>query len=300
MISGYVGVHSKPKYSSILLLWIQVVFYSTILSLAAHFIWPEMVSGSEWIKGFLPVNFKYYWYYSAYFFLSLLIPMINKALKQANIRELAAGLTAIVLLSLNGTLFQKDAFLAGQGYSPLWLLALYMMGGYIKLHGEHLRVYRWIQKRPLLWYALGTTAAWGVKIAAGNRSLPIVFDQRLHSDMLLSYISPAIILSSVALFALFAGWKPKEQLCKWLTVIAPATFGVYLIHVHPQIWRYCIADAFISFTHIKAYVLPFAILGAAVGILAVCIVIDLIRGKLFRLLKVKEGCQYLMERIGMS
>ena len=89
-------------------------------------------------------------------------------------------------------------------------------------------------------------------------------------------------------------------MCRWISLVSPAAFGVYLIHVHPQIWQYYMKDAYKSFGNLNAYLLPFAVLGTATVVFIVCVVIDLLRGKVFEILKVKESCQALMEKIGLS
>ena len=288
LISGYVGIKSRQRYSSIAALWLQVAFYSVALSVVMHFILPELVPAKEWVNGLCPVSLNFYWYYSAYFFVSFLFPLVNRALQGMPVKESVFCLTALlVLLSVNTLAFQKDLFLVSNGYSPLWLLVLYMIGGVIRLHGEEMKSYRWIRRHALPLYLLGTTATWGLKIFGGGRSTGIrfLFGRTIPWDVLYKYNSPAIILSSIALFALFSGWKPGKNICRWIAVLSPATFGVYLIHVHPQIWEFAFKDAFASFVHLKADVLPFAVLGTAAVIFLICAAIDLLRIRLFRLLK---------------
>lgn len=303
LISGYVGVKSKPRASGILALWVQVTFYAVALSVVMHAILPEQVPAKDWVNGLFPVSLKFYWYYSAYFFISLLFPLINRALQAAPKEELVPGLAAVVtLISVNTLFFLNDAFLINGGYSPLWLLVLYMIGGTIRLHGEALKSYRWIRRHAAGLFLLGTTAAWGLKILGGG-GLPgirFLFGRTIPWNALYKYNSPAIILSSVALFALFAGWKPGKTVCRWIGVFAPAAFGVYLIHVHPAIWKYVFKDAFLPFINLKAYALPFAVIGSAAAIFLACAAIDLLRARLFRLLKVRERCRALFERIGLS
>lgn len=279
-----------------------MAFYAVALSVVMHFILPELVPAKEWVNGLCPVSLKFYWYYSAYFFISFLFPLVNRALQDMPKGEIVLCLTAVViLLSVNILAFQQDVFLVNKGYSPLWLLVLYMIGGTIRLHGEELKSYLWIRRRALPLYLLGTTAAWSFKVfGGGSDGIRFLFGRTIPWDALYTYNSPPIILSAVALFALFSGWKPGKAVYRWIGVLSPATFGVYLIHVHPLIWKYVFKGAFVSFVHLKAYLLPFAVLGAAAAIFAVCAAIDLLRGKLFRLLKVRERCQWASEKLGLS
>lgn len=301
LISGYVGVKAKHRFSGIAALWIQVVFYSVLLSAVAHMLRPDTVWVREWVKGFLPVNLGFYWYYSAYFFASFFFPLLNRVLLEAPKEELAASLgTVAVLIPVNSFVFQRDVFMIGGGYSALWLMVLYMIGGMIRLHGDSLKVYQWIRRHAVLLFVLAVSAVWGLKMLLGDNTLSLRFDINISGGSLYSYTSPAVVLSSVALFAWFAGWKPGKRACKWISVISPAAFGVYLIHMHPQIWRILLYGSCAWIASVKAWLLPFAVLGAAAAIFAVCAVIDLLRGRLFRLLRVKEGCQWAFEKIGLS
>lgn len=303
MISGYVGVKSKPKASGIATLWMQVALYAVALSAVVRAFLPGQVPAGEWMKGFFPVSFGFYWYYTSYFFISFLFPLVNRALHNTPRDELVRGLAAVVvLLSVNTPVFQNDVFVVANGYSALWLLVLYMIGGTIRLYGEELRTYQWMKRHALPLYLLGTTAAWGLKILGEGRSqgIPFLFGQTIPWNVLYRYNSPAIILSSVALLALFSGWKPGKTACRWIGVFAPATFGVYLIHAHPLVYNKILNGAFIPFVHLTAYVLPFAVVGAAAAIFLACAAIDLLRAKLFSVLKVRESCRALFERLGLS
>jgi len=301
LISGYVGVKSRRKASSILELWLQVVFYSVLLSVVVHVLKPGKVPANEWIKGLFPLSHNYYWYYTAYFFISLMMPLMNRMLLAVSKEELfcvlASSLTAVTLISVIGT---QGRFLMNEGYSALWLLMLYLAGGCIRLYGDEYRSYRFIKKHAVWLFLLGITAAWAVRVFVGDAKVPVVLGWELPSNVLMNYVSPAILLSSVSLFALFAGWKPGVQMCKWIARISPATFGVYLIHVHPLVWRHYFINGFVTLVYLEAYVLPFGVFGAAAGVFAVCAAIDLIRAKLFRMLRIREGCRRLFAKFGLS
>lgn len=301
LISGYVGVKTRHRISSAAVLWIQVAFYSVGLTVIMHVLMPDIVPAASWINGLFPVSLSYYWYFSAYVFLSFLIPLLNRALLNAPEKELTVSLSAVLLLlSINAFAFQRDVFLAGRGYSALWLMILYLVGGMIRLYGDSLKAYQWIRRHAVIVFLLAASAAWGMKMLVGDQGIPFIGDKAIPADALFSYVSPSMILSSIALFSIFADWKPGERACRWIGRISPGAFGVYLIHTHPLVYRHCLGFAFTQLVHVKAYLLPFAVLGVAAAIFAACAAIDLLRGRLFRLLKVRERCQWAFERIGLS
>lgn len=301
LISGYVGVKSKRKISGMLELWLQVVFYSVLLSVVVHVLKPGQVPANEWVKGFFPLSHNYYWYYTAYFFISLMMPLLNTILLTASKEKIFGVLTstmaAVTLIAAIGT---QGRFLMNEGYSALWLLLLYLVGGCIRLYGRECRFYCRLQKYAGAFFLLGITAAWAARVFLGDRKIQILSAWELPSNVLMNFVSPAIVLSSISLFALFEGWKPGARMSKWIARVSPATFGVYLIHVHPLVWRHYFINGFVTLVYCEAYILPFGVFGAAIGVFIVCAAIDLIRAKLFRVLRIKEGCRSLAARFGLS
>ena len=301
LISGYVGVKARHRISSVAALWVQVAFYSVGLAVIMHALMPDTVPAAACIRGLFPVSLGLYWYFTAYVFLSFFMPLFNRILVSAPEKELTVCLSAVlVLLSVNTFAFQQDVFRVDGGCSALWLMVLYLTGGMIRLYGDALKAYQWIRRHAAAVFLLATCAAWGMKMLVSDQCIPFIGGKAIPAGALYSYTSPAMILSSVALFSAFAGWRPGKRACRWIGMISPGAFGVYLIHTHPQIYRHGLGYAFTRLAHVKAYLLPFAVLGAAAAIFAACAAIDLLRGKLFRLLKVREKCQWAFERIGLS
>ena len=58
MISGYVGVNSNFKYSNIIKLWLQVLFYTLIITSIFMIFIPEVRMISNVIKAMFPVLFN--------------------------------------------------------------------------------------------------------------------------------------------------------------------------------------------------------------------------------------------------
>ena len=68
LISGYVGIRKKElKYSNLIYLWIQVVFYSLMSYLILMIMGDTSFSVKSFIKLFRPVFNGTYWYFTAYF-----------------------------------------------------------------------------------------------------------------------------------------------------------------------------------------------------------------------------------------
>ena len=77
LISGYVGVNSKFKLSNILILWLQVFIYNFIFYFIFLLLGKITFSFDVLKEMFFPVLSKRYWYFTAYFALFFLMPLLN-------------------------------------------------------------------------------------------------------------------------------------------------------------------------------------------------------------------------------
>ena len=87
LISGMVG-YRTCKYSNLIYLWLCVLFYSIGIQLFVMLFKPEFVIREKLIYSFFPLIFSKYWYFSKYFGLYLLLPVINKGIEALNQYEI--------------------------------------------------------------------------------------------------------------------------------------------------------------------------------------------------------------------
>ena len=151
MISGYVMYDKKFKYSNIIYLYFQVLFYTLTIGAIFYFIMPDCVSKKQMIQYLIPI-FNCYWYFTAYFALFFIIPFLNKMIKNLSDKEVKILLITItVIYSALPTLFYNQIFNLNAGYSFIWLMFLYLTGACIKrlsstinYHIIHNRIYIYI------------------------------------------------------------------------------------------------------------------------------------------------------------
>lgn len=81
-----------------------------------------------------PLLTNEYWYVTAYFGLSVLTPVLNAAaeLPKKTFAEMLIGLFACFVLLPK--IADNDLFLTRSGYSTLWLMLLYLVGMFCRLH----------------------------------------------------------------------------------------------------------------------------------------------------------------------
>ena len=294
LISGYVGINAKHKASNIVMLWLQVAFYSVGATIIFRLFVPNTVDKLVFFKSLFPVMTKQYWYFTSYFGLFVIIPFLNAAVNSMSRKQLEGVLLAVfVFFSVISIPFFKDAFLFNNGYSMFWLAVLYVFGAYfgkykvlekiskLKLFGVYLAciVVTWITKLVLVYY---------------NDSLPRFV---LNKNFLVSYMSPTIVIAGICLLGIFANLNISEKLGKVIVYVASLSFGVYLVQSQPLISRQFMRDSFAKFSYYPTALMVLAVLGTAILIFVVCASIDAVRQFLFKIFKIKKLVCFVENKI---
>ncbi|MCM1103117.1 MAG: acyltransferase [Clostridium sp.] len=288
LISGYVGAEHPFRYARLFEMQARVLFYTVFITAGFCIALPELFGVTLLKNAVFPAMTGQYWYYTAYFGLMLFLPALQcmvAHLSKVQFRNLVVG--TVLLFSVLPMLFVSDLFQTAQGYSLLWLAALYLIGAYLKKYGLPFLT------KPLpafLVYLLSVLAAWGIQTAEARGSGIPLPNQ-------LVYTSPAMLLAGVSLLTAFAALRLPAPVRKAAAVCAPLSFSVYLIHAHPLVWTHLFEGRFASLAALPFYGLVPAVIGAAAAIYAVCALIDAVRAWLFRVIRVRAGCERLEARM---
>lgn len=284
LISGYVGISSKFKYSGIINLLFSVVFYSLGFSLVFYITSPETVTPQDLLQAVFPYAFNTYWYFTAYFCMYFFIPYFNhliNSLNQFNASKLVFSL--VLITSVIPTVFQVDMAITKNGYSALWLSVLYIIGAYIRKYNIGNKAKKHML---LLIYLCCVTVNCLSKFAAEYSSQNILY-KAINSNFLISYCSPTVLLASAALLILFSKISFENKSRKIISFFTPLTFGVYLIHDFPLIRNNYIVDKFINLTSYSSPIMIPLIIVSAISVWFVCSLADKLRAELFKLIKIK-------------
>ena len=279
LISGYVGYRSKFRLSGIIMLWLQVFLYSAGIGLILHRTMPEVVTWKKVAELCQPVIYKQYWYFTAYFALYFTMPALNAAIEHLprRVLEVSFGVLLVLLTVGQQTFFVNNVFLTGSGYSYLWLAVLYFLGGYLAKYRKS-----WNNGLIcLLGYVLCVVICWATQYIL--RCFGVEKSTRLEN-----YNSPVMVLQAVFLLLLFANLRLPKWLTKVTAFLAPAAFGVYLIHTHPVVYSHILTGAYKKLSDYPTWKTVLLMLGVAAGIYVVCMAIDLVRHYLFRALRIKK------------
>ena len=292
LISGYVGVEAKFRFNKIISLWLQVVFYTLLITGIFSILLPEKITWEYWLKAILPVSKSQYWYFRAYFGMFFFIPYFNKLLNSLCEKELFyLGVIIILIFSIWQTTINEEIFGTEYGYSFLWLSLLYLLGGVIrKLNCKiTLRKSAWV-----IIFIVGGGFTWGWKYA-----MELKFSESPYVNVFFNYISPTVLMCAVAMLMFFRDMKCKNDLLRRLiAIVAPSAFSVYLIHTHPLVYEEILYKRFAYIAGYSPAHLVVQVLITALAIYVGCTIVDMVRIKLFGWFKINEVSYYLAEKAG--
>ncbi len=266
MISGYTASDTMPKYFKIIQMWFQVFFYSFVLNVIFYF--SGILSFNlQWVKlGVFPVLNGTYWYFTSYVALFFAMPILNKFLFSISTEQAKRLLVFVVFLySVYG--FISDPFITNGGYSPIWLMVIYVIGVTVK-RTDFLTKTKTI---TLLFYLLiSLFITWVSKIY-------------FNTEVFVSYISPTILFDAIVLVVLFSRLKLSGKL---ISKLSPLAFGVYLLQINRVVWNDVIKDALVKVSYINVlegiiYVLMLTVILFVAGLL-----IEFFRIKIYKLIRI--------------
>lgn len=287
LISGYVGIKSKFKYANILNLYLTAIFYTLAITGIFYIFVPGTVGKIDFIKALFPFGFGHYWYFTAYFCMFFFIPVFNHIINTMDRNSACTLIVSLIgVLSILPTIFNKDIFHTKDGYSAVWLGALYLIGAYISKYD----VGKNIGKVSLFGlYLLAVLITWTVKtamtvLAAGG------YPTDDYANIFVEYTSPTILVTGVCLLLLFSKLQPGSIQKKFIGFFSPLAFSVYLIHEEPLIRENIVRDSFVWTLYEGPWFLLAVVIVSAFLIWFGCSLLDIPRHYLFKLLHIKRLC----------
>lgn len=290
LISGYVLYNSSFKLSRIIQLWLQVSFYSVIITVLFFFFDRGSVGKKEILLSMAPVLTARYWYVTAYVGLFFFTPFINKAMDSFDKKtSQKLVITTIFLLSVLPMLTVYDLFITNVGYSMVWLIALYLIGSYIKKYDALAS----LKKRTLLLYAACVTAVLLIKVVV--EVLPTGLSSlSKFSWNFAQYTSPFILFAAIFLFLFFSRLQVNSKIAiRLISFFSPISFGVYIIQVHRLMWGRVFMNRFIFLSSSPTILLVLGTLAFAVAVYITLALTDFVRQLIFKLIQIPKLSEYI-------
>jgi surface polysaccharide O-acyltransferase-like enzyme len=283
MITGYLAVDSTFKVKRILLLWLQVVFYSVGITVICMFFLNVDITKIQLIKSFLPVSTSSYWYVTAYFGAACFMPVIANGLRTLAPRYLTA-LTAIliVLFSIVPSAINKNPFATNSGYTVIWFLVMYIIGYAVRQGNPFPKVKPgWFLLAYLL-LSLGTFTPKLVYRLVEASPLNLV----IGTGLSLQYTFPTVLFASMALLMFFARIEIRNRAAVRIAAfLAPLSLAAYLIHMHPVVK----AEFLTGSSQFLLDDSPFVALGSCIiiviGLFVAMALVDMARNWIFQALR---------------
>lgn len=282
MITGYFLIKIYAlRWGGVLKILLQTLFYSIIILLVDMVVEKKEISPMDVLKSVFFIHGGIYWFVKVYLALLLIAPFLSRLVLSLDKRQYRFMLTVWFALSFR--------YLWGGVYGGfdtiLWFSFLYLFAGYVRMYGINFYVQKYAFLICLLLLVVITTATIVINMIKGN-----------HEWKLISTTYDGwVFFLSVSIFMYFANLKEKgNSKFHLIAKLAPYTFGVYLIHDHfisrQWLWHWLMYSPFTDI----------AILYCAVCVIAifmVCVIIDILRERLFMLLKISKGIKYISEKL---
>jgi surface polysaccharide O-acyltransferase-like enzyme len=292
MTTGYLCTDHRFRYARILPLWLTTVFYGVVITGLFAIIDPSVVDSAMWQKSLLPVCSRTYWYFTAYFLLFFLMPMINKAYdgmtREESIRLLVIlfVLLSVITTFLRSSETMSDPFVMGDGANPFWLVYMYLIGSHIK---RHVSVKKHTRLKALLLYLACTAVI----------ALTGVF---MEQSPLYVYTSPTVVIQAACLVVFLAdsGFDPGPNAGSVLRLMSSLSFSVYLFQLHPIVWNEILKDKFVPYAGNPPAMTVVFSLGIALLLYLGASAADLIRFALFRMLRITELSNAVFLALGID
>lgn len=291
LVTGYLYYQKKTRLSRILELWIEIFVYSVIITTLMIKYDPTLKKTENIISAVLPIISSQYWYMTSYFMLWLFIPALNAFAERASKSLYTATLIAVLALSSLTKLVGMDAFRISSGYSAFWLMVMYLVGAYIRKYNIMQKVNKYLS---LLLFIL-ISAGYYLVCRYFRDWLGEKLPERNINFLAYDFIFP--VAMSVFLFIAFAKTKIGPRAAKIISIMDPASLGVYLIHTHPLLFVCIIYKIAIPLAECDPVNMTLGAVGIALLIYFTCMAIDLIRIQLFRLLRINKILRKLDEKI---
>ncbi|HHU85153.1 MAG TPA: acyltransferase family protein [Clostridiales bacterium] len=302
LISGYVGFSAtKTRLTNGITLWARVIFYSLIMGAINIIIFG--FSTDTAFAMFFPVTNNSYWYFTIYFCLFLLMPLINNGINGLTKRQFSIVIVGLFALTLTTTsVFNRDSFVFKYGCSLPWLLFLYLVGAYIKKYDFLAKIKKW---QAVLGFVASSVFVLAYKLILdrvdpfleGKGGVLGLLGKILSPDTFFRHDCIPVFAAGVFYLLFFRNLKLSDNIKKIISVIAPMAFSVYIIHQNGLVWNNLIVDKFIPLATEKPLILVLGCIGFSVLIFVACLLIDSVRVFLFSIMKIDKYAKKLNDKI---
>lgn len=294
IITGYFCCKSTFRFNRIINIAAHTWLYSAVITLIYLSLYcfklapataSEVISSSDGINTILttilPISHNAYWFITSYIMLLICTPIINNAIKRFSRTQLIICTSALLIISMIGTLLVSDPLTRILPNS----IIMYLMGASIRLCGDKIKL---SNVKIIGLILLGIILMILVNYIAALPNPPIVFKDILHSWLYTNGVQQIQWLIGAGLFVLFMRAKPmihNNITAKLIRIAGASTFGVYLLHEH----KFLLLSIYNNINHFIDPIVEtwrgsfklLVLIGVGIALFIVCAIIAIICDHLF-------------------
>lgn len=298
--TGYLMCQRPFRLSRVAKLWLTTVFWSVAVSCCFFIFVPESRTLEEAVSMFLPILRGRYWFFTAYFVTMLMSPVLNVVIRTLSRGQFRLLLSALFLVFgvVPVCSLGNDVMRISGGNHFSWMIALYLIGGYIRRFctqgGD-----AWRKEYYLLGYVFFAL------IHLCYVFLTHALGMGNFAGLFLTNVSPLIVGEAVCLFLYFraVGHRIRADglMGRTIRFVTPGIYAVYVIHVHPKVfWSDEIIALFRPWDSWNAGRVFLSMIGVAAAVFILCVLLDAVRGWVFRVLGIDRAAERLSDTAEMK
>ena len=289
LISGIVG-YKKYNFVNMINIWFIYIFYSIFFSIILYF--KSSIELKHLIFSFFPLGIRRNWYVNAYIFMYYFLPFVTNSINSINktfynkIVLQFFFIYSIYYTIIKSYIRDTNFTFINDGYSSLWLLILYIVGGYIgRFYIHKYLISNFLYLNIYLISSLITSEYIFYSIRKYN----------FKNLILLCYTSPTVVAQALSLIFFFSNIKINNKyLIRIISFLYPLNFSVNIIHTR---FFFSQIQSSLAFTKYIKSLSPknlfFKIYGISIVIYLICTFIDYLRFLLFKILRIRNICCYI-------
>lgn len=283
LVTGYVSFTEKKKplnRKRLFEMWFQVVFYALAITTICKLVIPNKVTTRDFVSSVMPLYYDIYWYFTAYFIVSILSPFVNNAvrtLSESTLRKVFFVIIAI--FSFFASFCYSLNIITSHTFT--WVFLLYIMGAIMKKC-------RIGTKLPTFIFVIGIIGCnffnWIITWVGEN----YVSGSDWYFMVLSDYISPTMIIQAICYLLLFKKIKASAGAKKFIKFLSPLVFATFLIDTHPVIYRDVMVGLFTPATEWNVFRMILFLIGFGIVFVVSACLIDKVRSLLFKLMRIEK------------
>lgn len=257
-------------------IWIQTFIYGIAVSL--------IVNNSLGGGNMFPVAFKRYWFITIYLGLITIAPFLSFIANKLSKKQYELLLAILLVMTFE---YPFGRHYAGEHSLGLFIF-LYLLSGYVRLHG----IPSWLKKHCGK-LAIGFWVCLTIGVVVMNFIL-VNYRDASGYQLMGDKNSGVIMFLAILVFLWFSKKSLDNRFTRVLTKLAPYTLAVYLIHQgminNKEFWIFGIQEKLSVPIIIHCLLICFLIF-------VVCVVIDICREQVFRIIKVDNVISLISDRL---